>query len=106
MSASRSAKRPARHLAPGPTPGADGTRRLGFGYWSAREVMDFREVVRRRRMVRRFDARPVPADVLERVLEAARRGPSAGYSQGFDLLVLAGPEQTARYWDVTLPPDR
>ena len=65
--------------------------------------MEFQDVVRRRRMVRRFDDRPVPAPVLDRVLDAARRAPSAGFAQGFDLVVLEGAEQTARYWDVTLP---
>ncbi len=62
--------------------------------------MEFATVVRRRRMVRAFDGRPVDAGVLERVLDAARRGPSAGFSQGLDLLVLVGPEQTGRYWDL------
>jgi nitroreductase len=65
--------------------------------------MDFADVVRRRRMVRRFDDRPVPAAVLDRVLDAARRGPSAGFSQGFAFLVLDTPEATARYWDLALP---
>jgi nitroreductase len=54
-------------------------------------------------MVRSYDGRPVPADVLDRVLDAARRSPSAGHSQGLDLLVLEGPEQTGRYWDITFP---
>jgi nitroreductase len=57
-------------------------------------------------MVRTFDARPIPADVLERVLEAGRRAPSAGYSQGYAFVVLEGPEQTRRYWDVALPEER
>jgi len=65
--------------------------------------MEFSEAVRRRRMVRNFDDRPVPASALERVLDAARRGPSAGFSQGLDLLVLVGPEQTGRYWASALP---
>lgn len=53
--------------------------------------MEFSEVVRRRRMVRRFDpARPVPKDVLLRLLDIARRAPSAGWSQGTEFLVLEG----------------
>ncbi len=54
-------------------------------------------------MVRDFDARAVPADVVDRVLDAGRRAPSAGHSQGWAFVVLEGPVQTARYWDVTLP---
>jgi nitroreductase len=57
-------------------------------------------------MVRAFEPRPVPADVLDRVLDLARRVPSAGNTQGLDLVVLDGPEQTARYWDATLPAER
>ncbi len=40
-----------------------------------------------------------------RVLNAARRGPSAGNTQGWDFVVLEGAE-TARFWDVTLPVNR
>jgi len=65
--------------------------------------MEFADVVRRRHMVRSFDDRPVDPSSLERILDAARRGPSAGFSQGFEFLVLAGPDETARYWDAVLP---
>lgn len=54
-------------------------------------------------MVRNFDARPVPPEAVERLLASARRGPSAGFTQGFELLVLEGPAQTGRYWDASLP---
>lgn len=57
-------------------------------------------------MVRAFDAGPIPEPMLAAVLGAASRAPSAGNSQGVDLVVLDGPAQTARYWDVTLPPGR
>jgi nitroreductase len=68
--------------------------------------LDFDAVVRRRRMVRSFGPTPIADDVLRRVLRAGLRAPSAGNTQGTDLVVLNGPEQTARYWDVTLPADR
>lgn len=57
-------------------------------------------------MVRAFRPDPVAPDVLDRVLDAARRAPSAGFTQGVDLLVLEGPTDTARYWDTTLAPER
>ena len=57
-------------------------------------------------MVRSFAPTPVPSDVLRRVLRAGLRAPSAGNTQGTDMVVLDGPEQTARYWDVTLPEER
>jgi len=68
--------------------------------------VDFDAVVRRRRMVRSFEPTPIADDVLRRVLRAGLRAPSAGNTQGTDLVVLAGPAQTARYWDVTLPSER
>jgi nitroreductase len=59
--------------------------------------------MRRRRMVRAYDGRPVDPAALDCVLDAPRRAPSAGNSQGLDLVVLEGPDETARYWDVALP---
>ena len=68
--------------------------------------MEFQDVVRRRRMVRAFEDRPVDGDVVERILANGRRGPSAGFTQGVDLLVLEGPGQTGRYWDACFPTER
>lgn len=65
--------------------------------------MELETVLRRRRMVRNFEDRPLSPAVVERLLANAQRGPSAGFSQGLALLVLEGPEETARYWDVSLP---
>lgn len=68
--------------------------------------MDFETVVRSRRMVRSFSDDPVPAETVDRLLDLARRAPSAGRSQGTDFLVLEGSAQTASYWDLTLPEER
>jgi nitroreductase len=60
--------------------------------------MEFQDVVRKRRMVRRFHAdRPVPAESLDRILHNATRGPSAGFSQGQAFLVLEG-EELKKFW--------
>lgn len=68
--------------------------------------MEFREVVRRRRMVRDYDpARPVPPEVVQRVLEHAIRAPSAGFSQGWDFLVLQDPADRSRYWEAAIRDD-
>jgi nitroreductase len=61
-------------------------------------------VVRRRRMVRHFDPRPLPPEVLDRILHSATRAPSAGFSQGLDLLVLEGPEAVREFWRATTDP--
>ena len=68
--------------------------------------MELSDAVRRRRMVRAFIDAPVAPELVEGLIDLARRAPSAGNSQGVEWLVLAGPEETARYWDVALPEDR
>jgi nitroreductase len=56
-------------------------------------------------MVRSFQDRPVPPDVIEGLVDLARRAPSAGNSQGWDLVILRDAD-TARFWDITLPAER
>ncbi|HEV7687971.1 MAG TPA: nitroreductase family protein [Acidimicrobiia bacterium] len=68
--------------------------------------MELREAIRRRRMVRNFEDRPLPAEALERILDHARRAPSAGHTQGAAFLVLVGREQVGRFWDCTFPSER
>ncbi|MEJ3749906.1 nitroreductase family protein [Actinomycetes bacterium KLBMP 9797] len=69
--------------------------------------MEFRDVVRRRRMVRDYDPdRPVPPDVVDRLLAHAIRAPSAGFSQGWGFLVLETPADRARFWSATTPADQ
>lgn len=64
--------------------------------------MEFQEVVRRRRMVRRYDAeRAVPVAVRDRLLANAQRAPSAGYSQGWAFLVLEELADRERFWAAT-----
>lgn len=65
--------------------------------------MELKEIVKTRRMVRRYTPDPVPDEVLDRILWAGRRAPSAGFSQGLDLLVLSGREQLERFWTLTAP---
>lgn len=64
--------------------------------------MDLREVVSRRRMVRRFDPdRPVPLDVVRDLVALAQRAPSAGFTQGWDVLALLDAADRERFWAVT-----
>jgi nitroreductase len=66
--------------------------------------VEFRDVVRRRRMVRNYDPdRPVPPEVVERLLAHAVRAPSAGFSQGWGFLVLEREADRERFWAVTTP---
>ncbi len=64
--------------------------------------MEFSEVIRKRHMVRRYDPdRVVPAEVISTALGNAIRAPSAGFSQGWDFLVLTDPEERQAYWSAT-----
>lgn len=58
--------------------------------------MEFRDVVRRRRMVRNYLPDPVDPEALSRILDAASRAPSAGHSQGQSFVVLTGAEDRTR----------
>jgi nitroreductase len=68
-------------------------------------VVEFNEVLRHRRMVRRFDQHPVPRDVLDRIFDTSRRAPSAGFSQGVDFLVLDRADDVAAFWEITRDPE-
>ena len=50
--------------------------------------MEFRDVVRRRRMVRNYRSEPVDPGVVTRILGLAQRAPSAGFSQAVYFVVI------------------
>ncbi len=68
--------------------------------------MELSDAVRRRRMVRAFTDEPVAPATVDHLIDLARRAPSAGNSQGMSYLALIGAEETAAYWDLTLPAER
>ena len=51
-------------------------------------------------MIRAFTGEPLAAGTAERLLKAASRAPSAGFSQGYSFLVLEGKEQSAPLWEM------
>jgi nitroreductase len=53
---------------------------------------DFLELVKKRRSFRRYKPDPVPQDMIEKVLEAARNAPSAGNSQPWEFVVVQDAE--------------
>jgi len=67
--------------------------------------VELSSAVRRRRMVRAYDPdRPVPAQVVQELLDLAVRAPSAGHSQGRDFVVLAEAADRAAFWAATTEP--
>jgi nitroreductase len=53
--------------------------------------MEFRDVVMKRRAVRRFQDGGVPREAIERIARVAQRVPSAGFSQGQRLVIVTDP---------------
>jgi FMN reductase [NAD(P)H] len=58
--------------------------------------MNFRELLRRRRMVRAYEPEPVPREAIERIVRSVRRAPSAGFSQGQRLVVVTEAKRRRR----------
>lgn len=54
-------------------------------------------------MVRAFSSLPIEPDVLDRVLHALFRGPSAGFTQSLEVLVLDTPSSIERFWSLSFP---
>ena len=67
--------------------------------------MEFREVVRRRRMVRNYTGEPVDRQSLDRILDAGRRAPSAGHTQGQSFVVITSAEGRARIAELAGEPE-
>ncbi len=62
--------------------------------------MELSETLRRRRMTRRFSPDPLEPALLERLARLSLTAPSAGFSQGVELLVLTSGEARARFWEL------
>lgn len=54
--------------------------------------MDFMEVIKKRRSIRRYRPDPIPDEVLNQILEAARLAPSGGHRQPWHFIVVKDPE--------------
>lgn len=65
------------------------------------QLMEFQEVVRNRRMTRNYLPDPVDPELSTLLIANASRAPSAGFSQGWDFLVLDQPESVRSFWEAT-----
>ena len=63
--------------------------------------MEFHEAMRRRAMVRSFSAEPLDPLVVDRLVHAALRSPTAGNTGATAWVVLEGPEETSVYFHAT-----
>ncbi len=62
--------------------------------------MSLHEIIRKRRMTRNFTEEPVVWEVVERIVDNARRGPSAGYSQGMAFVAVTDDAMRARLAEI------
>jgi nitroreductase len=61
--------------------------------------VEFREAVLTRRMIRNYDPnRPVSPELVQNLLQLAIRAPSAGYTQGWEFLVLDDITSRRQFW--------
>ena len=67
--------------------------------------MQFQDVIRKRRMVRNYTDDPVEAATIDRLIEATRRAPSAGFSQGQYVVVVTSPETRRAIADLSGEPE-
>jgi nitroreductase len=67
--------------------------------------MEFETLVRSRRMRRSFADIRIDRDLIEQCVNLARFAPSAGKTQGWNIIVLEGGD-TESFWSCTLPAER
>ena len=68
-------------------------------------MMDFAEILRRRRAVRNYLPDPIPRETLERITARGQRIPSAGHSQGLRLVVVTDEETRRAMAELALEPE-
>src|SRR5688500_1560068 len=67
--------------------------------------MGFSDLLARRRMVRNYTSEPVDEAAIDRIVDAARRAPSAGFSQGQRFIVVTDPEVRKQIADAADEPE-
>jgi nitroreductase len=63
-------------------------------------AVEFREILKRRRMVRSYKPEPIPRETIERIVATVLRAPSGGFSQGHRLVVVTQEETRDRIADL------
>lgn len=67
--------------------------------------MDFNDVIRKRRSIRAYAPTIPERDLIDGIIDTARRSPTAGFSQGIDYLVIDDPTEMAFFWETTEDPE-
>ena len=61
--------------------------------------MEFQTVVNKRKMIRSFQEKMIPDETLDRLVKNFFKGPSAGFSQGFELLILRNSSDREKFYE-------
>ena len=61
--------------------------------------MEFQKVINKRKMIRSFKDKTIPKAKLDRILNNMFRGPSAGFSQGIEVIVLQDQNGKELFYD-------
>jgi nicotinate-nucleotide--dimethylbenzimidazole phosphoribosyltransferase len=81
---------------PGDSRPAQGSPRSDGAFPAEQRAAVYRVIEERRDVRRGFLPDPIPADVLERVLAAAHRAPSVGFSQPWDFIIITDRDRRER----------
>ncbi len=58
--------------------------------------MEFKELIAKRRSIRKYDARPIPQEVIDRLVDATLTAPSSRNSHSTHLMVITDPQLIAQ----------
>jgi nitroreductase len=65
--------------------------------------MEFNEVVRKRKMIRQYELhRPIPDYIVSKLIENARRAPSAGHTQVQEFIIVKDPSIKSKLGEAAL----
>ena len=62
--------------------------------------MDLYEAINSRRTVRDFEAKPIPTDILERIIEAAFKAPTNDHMRDWHYIIVRDKNVTAKLLDI------
>ena len=63
--------------------------------------MELLDAVLKRRMVRNFSERPLEPRIVMDILNCATHAPSAGFTQGWEFIVISDPHRRQQFWEKT-----
>ncbi|GAH30613.1 unnamed protein product, partial [marine sediment metagenome] len=63
-----------------------------------KKIMDFYEVIKKRRSVRSFSEKIPPLEVVEKIIDTARLAPTWANMQGVEYIIVREPDKVKQIW--------